>query len=228
MEEYHKIQSVYKRDEKGDFIIGDWSEPLFGYLAKNRWVYTEKIDGANIRINWDGSRVTFNGRTENSQISSILVNKLQAIFLTDEKKDLFSSKFPGGVTLFGEGYGAKIRKGGGNYISDDVDFILFDVNIDDWYLQRDDVENIAKEFSLDTVPILGNGTLEDMIKACKVGFNSRWGDFAAEGIVARPLTEMKFRNGKRVICKCKIKDFKSTSKREQAAHTKEDGKRLGR
>lgn len=30
------------------------------------------------------------------------------------------------VTIFGEGYGVKIQKGG-NYIPDDVNFILFDV-----------------------------------------------------------------------------------------------------
>ena len=39
------------------------------------------------------------------------------------------------------------------------------------------------------------------------GFNSYWGDFKAEGIVARPAFELKARNGKRLITKIKYKDF---------------------
>lgn len=42
-----------------------------------------------------------------------------SIFVDQEKE-------PVPVTVFGEGYGVKIQKGG-NYISDDVNFILFDV-----------------------------------------------------------------------------------------------------
>jgi hypothetical protein len=40
------------------------------------------------------------------------------------------------------------------------------------------------------------------------GFTSQWGDFAAEGIVARPKIELKTRGGKRIITKIKHKDFK--------------------
>ena len=34
-----------------------------------------------------------------------------------------------------------------------------------------------------------------------------WGDFTAEGLVARPKTELFGRDGKRVITKIKYKDF---------------------
>ena len=42
----------------------------------------------------------------------------------------------------------------------------------------------------------------------KKGFKSQWGDFKAEGIVARPNTELVGRDGKRIITKIKQKDFK--------------------
>jgi hypothetical protein len=35
MKEYHKIQTIYKRDEHGKIIIGDYSKPEFKYLSKN-------------------------------------------------------------------------------------------------------------------------------------------------------------------------------------------------
>ena len=44
MKEYHKIQSVFKRDEKTHkFIMGDYSREEFKFLENNRWVYTEKV-----------------------------------------------------------------------------------------------------------------------------------------------------------------------------------------
>ncbi len=58
------------------------------------------------------------------------------------------------------------------------------------------------------MPIIGTGTLGDMVDNVKSGFNSQWGDFQAEGIIARPSIELKARNGGRIITKLKCKDFK--------------------
>lgn len=49
-----------------------------------------------------------------------------------------------------------------------------------------------------------------MIHEAEKGFKSQWGDFIAEGIVARPMTELKNRNGSRIITKIKHKDFAET------------------
>jgi hypothetical protein len=46
-----------------------------------------------------------------------------------------------------------------------------------------------------------------MIDQTRTGFKSQWGDFIAEGIVARPVVELKSRNGDRIITKIKYKDF---------------------
>ncbi len=112
------------------------------------------------------------------------------------------------VILYGEGYGAKIQKGGGNYIKDGVDFVLFDVRVGKIWLQRKDVEDVANKLGLGIVPILGYGTLIQMIDMVEKGFNSQWGDFPAEGIVARPIVEIQTRMGNRIITKLKHRDFK--------------------
>ena len=49
--------------------------------------------------------------------------------------------------------------------------------------------------------------LADMVEMAQVGMRSRWGDFLSEGIVARPATEIRARNGRRIITKVKTKDF---------------------
>ena len=73
---------------------------------------------------------------------------------------------------------------------------------------RPDVEDIARKLNLDVVPIIGSGTLYDMVEKVKGGFNSQWGSFLAEGIVARPSVELKTRRGDRLITKIKCKDFR--------------------
>lgn len=214
MQTYHKINTIYKRTTDGKkLLVGEYSQDEFEYLKNNIWVFTEKVDGTNIRVKYDpavpalgGEQVipwvSFGGKTDNAQIPSFLVDRLRNLFPVE--------KFEGydcPMCLYGEGYGAKIQKGGGNYLTDAVDFVLFDVKIGDWWLQREDIDEIADKLDLVTVPIIGYGTLGDMEGLCRQGFKSQWGDFIAEGIVARPAVELKTRSGNRIITKLKYKDF---------------------
>jgi hypothetical protein len=211
MKEYHKIDTVFKRDpatKHKTLIVGDYAQEAFGYLANNEWVFTEKVDGTNIRViiypAIAGGDIKFGGKTDNASIPAFLVDKLQQRFLPQRKA--LNEAFPDGGCLYGEGYGAKIQKGGGNYRADQ-DFVLFDVRVGEWWLQRHNVEDTAKRFGLEIVPILGTGTLADMITMVRGGFNSTWGAFPAEGIVARPACELVARSGERIITKLKHKDF---------------------
>jgi hypothetical protein len=111
--------------------------------------------------------------------------------------------------LYGEGYGARIQKGGGNYKPDGVDFVLFDVQVGDWWLRREDAEDVDANLGLRVVPIVGGGTLHQAAEWVgeRGGFTSQWGDFLAEGLVLRPTVELKTRSGQRIITKIKAKDF---------------------
>lgn len=220
MREYHKIKTVYLRDPETKFktlLSGQFALSEFEYLKDNVWIWTEKVDGTNIRVMWNGDKVVFGGKTDNAQIPVFLLYKLQELFEETSRKELlketFTDKKTGelmdDVCLYGEGYGAKIQKGGGNYIPDGVDFILFDVKIGDWWLQRKDVVDIADKLNLKVVPIIGKGTLDEAVQLASDGFNSEWnGDFLAEGLVMRPEVELKTRSGHRIITKIKHKDFK--------------------
>ena len=211
METYHKIQTVFLRDPENKFktlLIGQFAKPEFEYLQDNYWLWTEKINGTNIRIQYDAETFTvkFNGKKDTSQIQTDLLCKIVDMF--GVKRETFKNKFNDAdvkVCLYGEGYGAKIQ-GGGKY-RQDQSFVLFDVKINDWWLKREDVEDVAKTFDLDVAPIVGSGSLYEAVEFVKNGFNSQWGDFQAEGIVARPFVEMKARNGDRIITKIKYKDF---------------------
>ena len=204
MQEYPKIQSIFKRDERTHkFLVDQWSLPEFEYLKDNLWVFTEKVDGTNIRVMWSTTegKVTFGGKTDNAQIPGFLLNRLQDLFPA-EKFYGYSS-----MCLYGEGYGAKIQKGGGNYISNGVDFVLFDVWIDGWWLRREAVEDISLKLGIDTVPVVGRGPIQKAINLVLGGLLSRWGDFQVEGLVLRPEVDLMTRTGQRIITKLKYKDF---------------------
>ena len=210
MNQYHKIQTVFKRNPATKYrtlLEGEWSLPEFEYLSLCEWVFTEKVDGTNIRIQYQDHQITFGGKTDRAQIPANLVNRLSKLFLEEDTIDLFFGMFGDGpVCLYGEGYGDKIQKAG-KYYSADQDFILFDVKVGDWWLKRGDVNEIADKLGIDIVPILGTGTLFDMVRLAKAGIESSWGKFQAEGYVARPLVELKTRGGHRIITKIKCRDF---------------------
>jgi hypothetical protein len=207
MKTYHKIHTVFKRDQKNmrHIMYGDWSRPEFSYLRDNDWSWTEKVDGTNIRVMWDGEHVTFGGKTDNANLPAPLVERLRERF--DGRENDFLRQFEGAteVCLYGEGYGPKIQKGG--KYRDDQDFVLFDVNVHGWWLERSDMLDVASAFSLDAVPVVGEGSLLDAVRFVERGFTSTWGDFQAEGLVCRPLVGLKARNGSRIITKIKCRDL---------------------
>ena len=210
MREYHKIETVFNRSTDGDkrLIWGDYRNATVEYLADNIWQFTEKIDGTNIRIHWDGHNVEVGGRTDRAQIPKHLMDYLSATFFTPEVEELFEQTYgEKDVMLFGEGYGAKIQNGG-DYRSD-VSFILFDVLIGDNWQSREWVEATAKMFNVDVVPIVLEGTIGDGIDYVMQHNNSTIGNAIMEGVVGRPKVEMKDRLGNRIIVKIKWKDFKN-------------------
>lgn len=207
MKEYHKIDSVYKRDQRGKFLIGEFSRPEFEYLKDCPWLWTEKIDGTNIRIMWDGKDIRIGGREENSQINTKLL-----AWINDHisPETFFKACLEQPLCLYGEGYGAGIQKGGGNYSSEQK-FILFDVKIGNFWLERKNVEDIANKLGLDVVSKVSNLTLDEMIQEFQKGelWTSDVNDKATmEGVVGTPLVPLFARNGDRIITKIKYRDFR--------------------
>ena len=204
-----KIETLYKRDMEGTkkLLEGEFRNPTVEFLKDNIWQFTEKIDGTNIRVFWDGHEVSFAGRTDKAQIPAFLLSYLTETFKTSEAEQIFEEKFgETPVMLFGEGYGPKIQKG--HLYRNDVSFILFDVLICDNYQSRSTVEDIAKALGIDIVPIIFEGTIQEAVDFVKKNPDSTMGTAKMEGLVGRPKIELRDRCGNRVIVKIKYEDFK--------------------
>lgn len=205
--EYHKITAPFVR-----FIDGPrrnqldrtrWIRPEFELLQDLPWSWTEKIDGTNIRVIWDGHKVRFGGRTDGAQIPVELLDVLADQFPEELLEQAFQAT---PVVLYGEGFGAGIQSGG-NY-SPVPAYALFDVFIDPWWLKRDDVNDVAAKLGVRAAPDLGERTLSDAIDdMTKFGHKSHFGDFMAEGIVGRPPLGIRGRDGDRLLVKLKHKDL---------------------
>lgn len=162
------------------------------------------------------------GRTANANIpahlkawmeENIPTEKVLEVFglkeyMSEEEANTIDLKIP--RIIYGEGYGAKIQKGG-NYIADHAEFIPFDVQVGDWMLSRENVEDIAQKLGIDCVPVIGEFTIDEAIDFVRQGFKSRVAkanpDYLAEGLVLKTPDNIRFRNGERICLKIKTQDF---------------------
>lgn len=243
---YPKIETLFERDEHFHVDTQRIRCPEFTQIA--RWLVTEKIDGTNIRVSLERNSpdwsVRFYGRTDNAQIPTFLLSYLQDTFGRDDLKGLWRGRqncelcggsglighppsgcscIDGGysITLYGEGYGERIQKGGGGY-REGVSFRLIDVLVGGmWWLDWLNVCDIAEKLGIKTVPLLpditGMWDIVDEVRlpfASTVSFEERpkpEGGLKtvryAEGIVARTNPYLFDKHGRPLRWKLKTKDF---------------------
>lgn len=209
MKEYMKINNIFEFDEKYRKILG--MTKICDFLKDIEWIGTEKIDGTNVRIYWDGYSVTIAGRQNNKTVlPQHLAEYLENIFKTKEMEYVFEQIFGEKETyLFGEGYGYKIQADGEKYIDgNNVGFILFDVNIDGWDLDKANVQDIANRLGLKCVPIVFRGNLSEAIEFVKQHHVSTLhnGEHYMEGLVLEPAVQLYTKDKKNIKCKCKYRD----------------------
>lgn len=205
--EYHKIETLFERDEathklKPELIL---KNPVYGIIKT--WVFTEKIDGTNIRCIWNHADgvASFRGRSDNAALHPALLAHLQETVLPSKLREV-SPDSP--AILYGEGYGAGIQKGG-DY-SDSKKFILFDVLVaGQWWLNDQNMRDVAAKLGIDAVPLIGEMTLDQAASFVRDGFRSKLngGKMAAEGLVGKPLETLFDKKGSRLIVKLKTRDF---------------------
>ena len=91
LQTYHKIECPFKRSLEGskELLWNRYQNSAVEYLRNDTWIFTEKVDGTNIRIFWDGYNIEILGRKENSSVPEFLKEQLNRMFLTDEVEQLF-------------------------------------------------------------------------------------------------------------------------------------------
>lgn len=227
MNQYHKIYNLFERedhptgkDKRGLLLKeGVWKTPEFEILKDIPWLWTEKIDGTNIRILWDGQNMEIRGKSDNAQLHPELIANIQSVVTPEKLGETFGYSVQDlenpendtamAVCLYGEGYGAGIQKGGG--YRQDKGFILFDIKVGDSnWLDKEITKGIADKLGIEHVIVVGKGTLLEAVSFVKTRFKSFHSidpDLEAEGLVVTPAVELRDRFGGRIIAKIKVRDF---------------------
>lgn len=227
MKAYPKIQSLYKREgvtydeEKKEYvyekrfkhplIIGDYASPEFG-LIKN-WDMFEKIDGTNIRITLFSvpevkDNFLIQGRKKDSKIPGHLMEWLSNKFTKEKMREAFPNAEM--VTLYGEGYGPKIQASGHSY-DDKVGFVLFDVQINGWWMSYDQRLEVCEKLDIKHVPKIDSEVdEEEVVDFVRRKPKSRFAidpNFVMEGVVCSTEPLLRGRNGDIVKFKLRVADL---------------------
>ncbi len=115
------------------------------------------------------------------------------------------------ITIYGEAYGGKCQ-GMSKTHGDKLRFIAFEVKVGDYWLSVPNAWEVATKAGLEFVPfkkirctvkVLDRERDRDSVVAERRGYGKQ----KREGIVIRPLEELTFNNGARMIAKHKGEDF---------------------
>lgn len=233
MHYYPKIYAPFKRmSSKSEYVDQTlWSKPEFEMLKNIDWVWTLKIDGTSIMLQWRGDKFTLDnvkGHTDKSQLNERTKKYFEETFCTPEAESVFESLYgEQNVNIYGEFCSKDMNQ---NYGHEEGIFYPFDVqNADNnkWW-DRTAVAKFAEAFNLIEVPVMLKGNIDKVIKWVKVAKQS-WnkdrsrirydtengmfdvynplGDYDIEGLVGRLPYELLDGNGERIITKVKCKDF---------------------
>ena len=212
---YPKIYPPFPRYTEGllknKFNRNKFFSPEVGFLFEMQWLWTEKIDGTNIRVHWDGNRVTYGGKSDNAQIPAKLLPALNDMFPEELFEQIWGAD---SFTLYGEGYGAGIQSGG--IYRPDQSFILFDIlshsEQGDIWLHDINVISVADKFGIESVPHVGYFTPKDVVNYVQEGLllpghTPKCLPDRVEGYVGRAPLGLLNRKGERIIMKVKYGDF---------------------
>jgi len=169
----------------------------------------EKIHGTSAHINWNGKDITFFSGGENH-------NNFVNLFDKEKLTESFQRLGHENVTIFGEAYGGK-QQGQSYRYGKSLKFVAFDVRMADLWLSVLDAHSVVEKLGLEFVHYKKVTTDLSALDAERDApseqaiRNGMGNDKFREGVVLRPLIEVRFNDGSRVISKHKRDEERETA-----------------
>lgn len=172
----------------------------------------EKIHGSSAHISFnliEPNKINYHSGGEKN-------TKFVALFDQQKLLEVFPNFGVSKIVVFGEAYGGVMQHMSHTY-GKELKFIVFDIRMDDNWLNVPNAESVAKTLGLEFVYYEKISTsLEeidkqrdaDSVQAVRNGMGT---GHKREGVVLRPLIELTKNNGERVCAKHKIKAFCETA-----------------
>ncbi len=175
----------------------------------------EKVHGSSSNISYRAGNLNF--------FSGGCKQKIFRTLFPEDKWwiDYFTEHDFEDITIYGESYGGKCR-GMSKIYGDKLRFIAFEVKVGDYWLSVPNAWEVATKAGLEFVPFkkirctvkaLDRERDRDSVVAERRGCGKK----KREGIVIRPLEELNFNNGARMIAKHKGEDFQERKKQPEVS-----------
>jgi len=171
----------------------------------------EKIHGSSARIIWKEKKLRFLS-------GGARYNQFVQIFDQENLAKNFEEKFGAEeIHIYGEAYGGKMQ-GMSHIYGKELKFIAFEVRIGKAWLSVPQAENVVKTLNLEfvdytiipaTAEAIEEETLKESVQAVRNGLGH---GLTREGVVLRPLIEVRKNNDDRIIAKNKHPDFQERAK----------------
>lgn len=190
-----------------------WASREFELLADvPGWTFTEKIDGTNVAVIWDGHRpkiVTRDGHPLTAQASLTVDTRetLAKIFAEEILESVFGDK-PARIYLEVYGHGVGVHPWLTRRLPDQRIAVL-DACINGFWLARGTLTTLANgTFELECAPLRADvQTLTRAVAVVTAGMPSALGEFTAEGLVGVAPLGLFNRKGERILVKVKTEDL---------------------
>lgn len=168
----------------------------------------EKIHGTSAHITWSDGRLSFfaGGAKHDDFV---------ALFDADKITAAFAEKGCEKVTVYGEAYGGKINAQSWRY-GKPLRFVAFEAQVGDVFLAVPNADGFATSLGLEFVHYtkipadVAEIDAERDAPSAQARRNGIEGDKPREGVVLRPLVEVRMNNGDRVIAKHKRDEERET------------------
>lgn len=206
-----KLKTLYRRDDKFKVIPGEYTDQRFALI--DRWIVTEKMDGTSIVLRWNAHDFPeFGGRTAKSHFSDDRTEFLQVqLYSAQQEAMAIIDEFDlDSLSVYAEMIGPGIQSGG--RYTDEYELRVFDMRVNDYWLDFDRVVNNCERLGMTHVPVLNNYfplSTPDIVEIVRDGFSASAQDpsYKAEGVVARTNPLLYDNKGDRVMWKLKHSDF---------------------
>lgn len=171
----------------------------------------EKIHGTSAHISWNAGRQQtklFSGGEKYERFAELF----DIVALTNMFLKTFPTK---DVTLYGEAYGGRQQGMGATY-GDVLKFVVFDVAVNGLWLDVPVAYTISSDFGCEFVHYTKVETKLELLEAerdkpsVQAERNGITTEPKSEGVVLRPVVEVRMNNGDRIISKFKRDDFRET------------------
>lgn len=176
----------------------------------------EKVHGTSAHVNFKSARLASVGGGLGGRITFFpggeKYEKFVALFDHDQLLQKFIELGHDDVTIYGEAYGGK-QQGMSHTYGPEPRFIVFDVKINENWLAVPQMDELAMKLGLEVVPwkkVSTDLAALDAERDAPSEVAKRRGiqeDKPREGIIIRPLIELKRNNGSRMIAKHKGASF---------------------